>query len=697
MVFRLEAAVPAGLLARGTLGYTGAEMPPQRVPPGGPTGALPDAPVPGSHGDRSGEGARARLRPLNRILVNVLLDGALAAIAAPIARWLADPQGGLIHPLWFLAGGAITLLVGGVPFRMPQQYWRFSGVADLLGIAGASVASAVLFAALLLGTGFRLPSITFPIIHALTLLVMLGSLRIVYRLSQGRPLGGSAGQTQRVLLVGADEAADLFIRAVRRERGTPLRVVGLLARGRHQPGRRIHGVPILGTLGDADAVLDRLDRQDRRPDGLIVTDPDLRGRDLAAVIRAAERLEVPVGRVPDPTALTPANRVELRPVAIEDLLNRPQVALDRDAMARLVAGRRVLVTGAGGTIGAELARQVAGLGPELLVLLDHGEFALWQVDLELAERAPAVPRRSVVADIRDRARLRALFAEHRPEIVFHAAALKHVPIVEANPSEGMLTNIVGTREVADAAQGAGTAEMVLISTDKAVNPSSLMGASKRAAEMYCQSLDIAARRGGAGLRCVTVRFGNVLGSTGSVVPLFRRQLERGGPLTVTHPDMQRYFMTVSEAVGLVLQASAVGSATAGGQTEALLQGGGIFVLDMGEPVKIVDLARQMIRLAGLRPEQDVQIRYTGLRPGEKLFEELFHGHEPPVPTGYPGLLMATPRTDDAREVGQALDAIGSACRADRPADALRLLKRLVPEFAHNPDGAVPTDRAAVAE
>ena len=565
-----------------------------------------------------------------------------------------------------------------------------------------------MFALLLLGTGFRLPSITFPIIHALTLLVLLGSLRIVYRLSQGRSFGGGSAQTQRVLLVGADEAADLFIRAVRRERGTPLRVVGLLARGRHQPGRRIHGVPILGTLADAGAVLDRLARRERRPDGLIVTDPELRGADLAAVIRAAERLGVPVGRVPDPTALSPANRVELRPVAIEDLLNRPQVTLDRAAMARLVAGHRVLVTGAGGTIGAELARQVAALGPELLVLLDHGEFALWQVDLELAELAPAVPRRSVVADIRDRIRLRALFDEHRPEIVFHAAALKHVPIVEANPSEGMLTNIVGSREVADAARNAGTAEMVLISTDKAVNPSSLMGASKRAAEMYCQSLDIAARQGGGGLRCVTVRFGNVLGSTGSVVPLFRRQLERGGPLTVTHPDMQRYFMTVSEAVGLVLQASAVGAADGGdqpggqmggqmdGQTEALLRNGGIFVLDMGEPVKIVDLARQMIRLAGLRPDQDVPIRYTGLRPGEKLFEELFHGHEPPLPTGHPGLLMATPRTEDARAVGQALDAINSACRAGRPDDALALLKRLVPEFAHNPDGTVPAaGRSAV--
>jgi FlaA1/EpsC-like NDP-sugar epimerase len=618
---------------------------------------------------------RNRLRPWNRILVNMALDGGLAALAAPIARWLAAPQSGLIHPLWFLAGGAITLLVGGIPFRIQQQYWRFSGVADLLGIAGGSVASAALFATLLLATGYPLPSITFPIIHALTLLVLLGGLRILYRLSQGRLPGGRAA-TQRVLLIGADEASDLFLRAVRRERATPLRVIGLLARGRHQRGRRIHGVPILGTLHDIAAVLDRLSAKGRLPDGLVITDPELRGQDLAVVIQAAERLNVTVGRVPDPTALSPAHRVELRPVAIEELLNRPPVSLDRDGMAALVTGRRVLVTGAGGTIGSELARQLATLGPSTLVLLDHGEFALWQIDLELSESHPALDRRGVVADIRDATRLASLFDTLRPDLVFHAAALKHVPIVEANPSEGMLTNCIGTRNVADAALACGAQAMVLISTDKAVNPSSLMGASKRAAELYCQALDIES----LGMRCVTVRFGNVLGSTGSVVPLFRRQLERGGPLTVTHPDMQRYFMTVPEAVSLVLQASALGVER---------ESGGIVVLDMGQPVKIVDLARQMIRLAGLRPDRDVQIRYTGLRPGEKLFEELFHGSEAPLPTGHPGLLIATPRVADRTEVGRALDEIAACCRAGQPDRALLVLKTLVPEFAHNPEGAAP--------
>ncbi len=655
----------------------------------------------------------ARIRSLTRILVNMAFDGAFAAAAAPIARYLADPRGGLIHPLWFIAGGAITLLVGGVPFRMPLQYWRFSGVADLFGIAGASVVSAALFTLLLLATGFPIPSVTFPIIHAMVLLLLLGALRIGYRLSQAKRVRLSAELVQPVLLVGADEAADLFLRAIRRDRSSPLRILGLLAQGGHQPGRRIHGHRILGTVGDAGAVLDRLVRAGNAPRALVITEPDFRGEALADLIEVADAHNMSVRRAPNPTSLSPAAKIELRPVAIEDLLNRPQVPLDRDGMGRLVRGRRVLVTGAGGTIGAELARQVASLDPAQLVLLDNGEFALWQIDIELAEAAPRLPRAIVIGDTRDAGRMRAVFDQYRPELVFHAAALKHVPMVELNPCEGLLTNIIGTRQVADAAARAGASAMVLISTDKAVNPSSLMGASKRAAEMYCQALDIEARgrkahdgqAGGiAAMRCVTVRFGNVLGSNGSVVPLFRRQLERGGPLTVTHPEMRRYFMTVPEAVGLVLQASVLGLGSAPGRPEAmgepkvqaasllpdptvdLLRNGGIFVLDMGQLVKIVDLARQMIRLAGLRPDEDVAIRFTGLRPGEKLTEELFHGREPPLQSGYPGLLVATPRTADRAAVGRAIDAIEAACRRSDAVEATRLLCGLVPEFLHNPDG-----------
>ncbi len=622
-------------------------------------------------------------RAARRILLNVLLDGALAAVATPLARYLADPTGGLLHPLWFIGGGAVTLLAAGLPFRMPQQYWRFSGIEDLLGVVGSSVISSTLFSLLLVVSGFPIPTETFPVIHALTLIVALGTPRVIYRLRRGRTRGGDgapADGAQSVLLAGAGENADVFLRALdTREGRATYRVVGLLSNGTSGVGRRMHGRPILGVLEQAGAVLAQL-REDGRPvSAIVVTEPELAGSRLAALVEQGEAEGATVRRMPAPTRLASASETaSLAPVAIEDLLNRPQVPLDRDGMARLVRGRRVLVTGAGGTIGSELARQVASLAPSLLVLLDNGEYALWQIDTELAETHAGVTRQICLADVRDEARIRAVCDDIRPELVFHAAALKHVPMVEANPLEGLMTNAVGTRIVADAARAAGAAQMVFISTDKAVNPSSVMGASKRLAEMYVQALDRAAR--GDGMRCVTVRFGNVLGSTGSVVPLFRRQLERGGPLTVTHPDMQRYFMTVREAVGLVLQASVVGS-------ETDLAQGGIFVLDMGKPVRIVDLARQMIRLTGLsvavddHPAPDsIAIRFTGLRPGEKLFEELFHGKEPPAPTGYPGLLMATPRTADPAIVGRCLDEIAAACRAGQPGAALSLLGRTVPEY-----------------
>ena len=640
-------------------------------------------------------------RPLLRIAVNVALDGALAAVAVPMARWIAEPGVFPLQPSWLLVAGAVCLLVAGLPFRLSLQYWRFAGISDLISVAAASVGAAALFALALHLAGFAIASPAFPIIHAFTLLVLLGVPRVAYRRSQivgGAALADSSRDATgagSALLLGAGEDADLFLRALSQERRSGLRVAGLLSLGTRQTGRRIQGFPILGPVDDLVPVLDRLRAEDRLPSALVTATPDLTGDVLARVIDEAHGFGLSVRRAPRPTALRPAmqggeaNRLELKPVAIEDLLNRAQVPLDRDGMARLIQGRRVIVTGAGGTIGSELARQVAALGPETLTLLDNGEYALWQIDLELAETYPLLARRAVIADIRDETRIRGIFENCRPQLVFHAAALKHVPMVEANPLEGLLTNAAGTFHVANAARAVGAIAMVLISTDKAVNPTSVMGASKRLAEMYCQALDVAARvAGGSAMRCVTVRFGNVLGSTGSVVPLFQRQLERGGPLTVTHPDMQRYFMTVREAVGLVLQASVLGAGEA-------IQDGGIFVLDMGAPVKIVDLARQMIRLAGLRPERDIEIRFTGMRPGEKLSEELFHGREPPAPTGHPGLLMATPRTADPAIVGRAIEEIATACRAGQVRLALTSLGRLIPEFEHNADGSAGADESFI--
>ncbi|MBV9538405.1 MAG: polysaccharide biosynthesis protein, partial [Acidisphaera sp.] len=429
-----------------------------------------------------------------RIALNVAHDGLLAAVAVPVAHLLAVPGGSAFGTPWEVAWGAAALLLAGLPFRLSFQYWRFTGTEDLLGVAAASVAAVALYGLGLHAAGVGVPSPSFAVIQALVLIVLLAVPRVGYRAMQETPTHGEAAAS--VLLVGAGEGADLFIRALASDRAAPYRVIGLISLGRSQTGRRIHGLPILGAIGQFEEVLARLRDDDRLPASLVITDPEMAGAALAALIDVADRFGLRVARAPRPTALDNAagrSPVELKPVAIEDLLNRPQVPLDREGMARLVQGRRVLVTGAGGTIGAELARQVAALGPAELGLLDNGEFALWQIDLELAESHPGVARRPCIADVRDPVRIREVCLDLRPELVFHAAALKHVPMVEANPLEGLLTNAAGTRHVAEAARAAGARVMVLISTDKAVNPVSVMGASKRLAEMYCQALDIAAR------------------------------------------------------------------------------------------------------------------------------------------------------------------------------------------------------------
>jgi len=325
------------------------------------------------------------------------------------------------------------------------------------------------------------------------------------------------------------------------------------------------------------------------------------------------------------------------------------------------------------------------------MLIDNGEFALYAIEAELRERFPELALLPLLRDVRERQEVEEVVAAERPEIVFHAAALKHLPMVEANPIEGVLTNVIGSRNVAEAARGFGASLVVMISTDKAVNPTSVLGATKRLAESFCQALDLyeARRRTpyGQGTRYVTVRFGNVLGSTGSVVPLFARQLAAGGPLTVTHPEVARFFMTVREAVELVLQASALSPASDTTETR-----GKIFVLDMGEPVKIVDLAQQMIRLAGRRIDRDIEIEFTGLRPGEKLHEELFHPAEPLMPTANPAIRLAAPRTADYAMLVRSLDEIEENARLRREERVMQLLERLVPEYRR----ATPGPRAVAA-
>lgn len=598
--------------------------------------------------------------------VNIALDGGLAALAVTASFWLANPQAPWAWPHFFPLAGAWAIWLIGIPFGLWRLRWRFVSFRDLAMLAAAGIVTALMLALLMTGAGLPLPSPAFPAILALVLAACLTAPKFCYRLLR-EPSAGHNATTQQAILVGTPETAELFLAAHAQNPAKPYCVAGLLALSSKHVGQRLHGLDIVGAADNAAAALAR-----QKPDLLIITTPDLGGTRLQALLAAAARHGTRVMRAPCLTHLAPAEQQsELRPIALEDLLNRQPVRLDRAGMTKLITGQRVLVTGAGGSIGAELVRQLAALSPAELLLLDNNEFALWRIELELSELHPALPRRIVIADIRDEPRIRAVMREFRPALVFHAAALKHVPMVEANKLEGLRTNALGTRIVADAASASGTGLMVLISTDKAVNPSSVMGASKRLAEMYAQALDVAARHAGAGMRCVTVRFGNVLGSTGSVVPLFRHQLAQGGPLTVTHPDMHRYFMTVREAVGLVLQASVSGSGA-----EAIPDGG-IFMLDMGEPVRIVDLARNMIRLAGLRPDEDIKIAFTGMRPGEKLFEELFHGHEQPVPSGHEGLLMVTPRTAELRAMSAAMDELAAA---PDDARAMAVVEALVPEF-----------------
>ena len=587
-------------------------------------------------------------------------------------------------------------LIAAIVYRMTGLYrgiWRYASLPDLYNIARAVSLTILVFLPVMfvLTRLETLPRSTL-LINGFVLTALLGAPRLGYRLFKDRGLDHiferGKHQSVPVLLISAKDGADTFIREMMRNPRAVYRVVGVVADTPSRVGREIYRVPVLGTIDSLEAVVERLDRRGKRPQKLIITAQNLPGDQVRGLLDRADALAIPLARLPKLTDFqrhldNPEHGPDqiLEPIALEDLLGRPQAVLDRAGLSRLVHGRRVLVTGAGGTIGAELSRQIAALSPARLALLDNAEFALYAIDMELRERFPQLVRVPLLRDVRDRVQIDAVLATERPEIVCHAAALKHLPMVEANPIEGVLTNIAGSRNVAEAARAFGVSTVVMVSTDKAVNPTSVMGASKRVAESFCQALDLyEARRSGAGTRYVTVRFGNVLGSTGSVVPLFARQLAAGGPLTVTHPEVTRFFMTVREAVELVLQAAALSPEPAALPDER----GKICVLDMGEPIKIVDLAEQMIRLAGLRPGRDIKIEYVGLRPGEKLHEELFHPDEPLMSTCSPAIRLAAPRTADYALLARSIDEIEEAARSRREERMLQLLERLVPEYRRRP-------------
>lgn len=600
--------------------------------------------------------------------------------------------------LVFTVLAAIAFLI----FRPYRSLWRYTSLSDLLSIVTVSTVVALTYLAIDRATGSLSVAEWGTYINAwLLMVVLLSGPRVAARLAAApsvRPKIENRDDYVALLLLGAGDATELFLRALRRDPASRFRVVGIVDEMGANFRRSIHGIEVLGSPENLEAVVQKLDKKGKRPSRLVVTEEHLSPASLKAMLDEAERLGLTLSRIPRLTELRADidRRIEVKPIAIEDLLGRPQTLLDRGSMRDLCHGARVLVTGAGGTIGGELVRQISAFSPEEIILVDNSEFHLYGIDMEVAERFPDVSRSVVMADVRDRTRVFDVFEKHQPALVFHAAAMKHVPMVEMHPSEGVLTNIRGTRNIADAARATRVSTMVLISTDKAVNPTSVMGATKRVAECYCQALDIDTASEN-GTRFLTVRFGNVLGSTGSVVPLFQKQLAQGGPLTVTHPAVTRYFMTTREAVALVLQASALG-------TRSQEHRGSIYTLEMGSAVRIQDLARQMIRLAGLRPGEDIDILYTGLRPGEKLYEEPLHQSEELLPTELDGILLASPRTADFAMLERLITKLIEVAATSNVDDALKLIKTVVPEYTPtaNKDGAlvnsyIPVEHRSIAK
>lgn len=612
-----------------------------------------------------------------------IADLTMAAVSLPLAIYLRIGAEGVRHQLdtillltvVFTAIAAAVL----VHARLFRVAWRYISAPDALLIARTSTMINVGFLALMFFfarlDGVPRASVA---INVFILAAMMIGARLLMRMRHerraARPPKPGAGPQESVLLIGATDEAEAFILTMTRDRNSRYRVIGVIATsatGNRPVGSLIRGTTILGTLDDLDRILGPIGPLPSLPERLIIADTKLRGKDVQGIFDLAVEKELKISHLPALSQLGASGQQIIRPIEVADLLRRPQASLDRAAMTAMVTGKRVLVTGAGGSIGSELVRQIAALKPARLSLLDSSEFNLYDIDRQLSDSHPALPRIAHIGNIRDGGGLEALFSSEKPELVFHAAALKHVPLLESQPAQTILTNVMGTRLLADACVRHNVETMVMISTDKAAHPVSIMGASKRIAESYCQSLDIEQRKLG-GPRFVTVRFGNVLGSAGSVVPLFEKQIGAGGPVTVTHPEMTRYFMTIHEAVELVLQAATLGAGEVGQ--------GGIVVLDMGQPVNILKMAKQMITLAGFTPDREIKIVITGLRPGERLTETLFQQDEELMGTSHESLMIAKPRVADYTFVNRIIEQlVETALRHDDTA-VLELIGVAVGDF-----------------
>jgi FlaA1/EpsC-like NDP-sugar epimerase len=603
-----------------------------------------------------------------RVLV-VLFDLLMIAVA-----W----SGARLGTLWLLGESSIgwqqlaievnlvLLIQGFLQWRagLYRGVWRFASLPDLGNLLRAALLGAVAGGAVLLLLDAPVELIvvmvwTFPLL----LLLLLGVPRLTYRVFKDMRLEVHRRRvTQRTLILGAGRSGRLLLPELRRRGGFD--VVGFLDDNRRLRKTEIDGVPVLGAI-------DRLPRVVREAaiDMVVIAIPSATNAQMQRVVEICERAEVEFKTLPTLKELGNSftRFDDLKPVAIDDLLGRDPVSLDWNLIRSGLAGKRVLVTGGGGSIGAELCRQIARLDPAGLMVLDNSEYNLYRVDHQLRSEFRDLAVETILGDICDSATISRVMERSRPQVVFHAAAYKHLPMLQNQVREAFRNNVIGTRRVADASSQFGVETFVLISTDKAVNPTNVMGATKRVAELYCQHLNRV-----SDTRFITVRFGNVLNSTGSVVPLFNEQIRRGGPVTVTHPEITRYFMTIAEAGQLILQAGVLG------------EGGEVFVLDMGEPVRISYLAEQLIRLAGKEPGRDIEIVFTGLRPGEKLFEELFHAHESYAKTAHEKIFLT--RCPDV-DLNWMIDRIQQAEQAVRRYDSQGLrdtLLELVPELGRVP-------------
>jgi FlaA1/EpsC-like NDP-sugar epimerase len=624
------------------------------------------------------------LIPINRHRIwQLVADGALVAAAWWLAFELRFDHG--VPPYYDTLFKRTLLIVVGIKllvfilFGFYDRWWRYVSTRDMWGAArGVTVASLVADVTVYFASpvaDVRLPR-SIAVMDWLLLLAFIAGSRLIARSVFERPPPGRlVARGKEVLVIGAGEAARDTIREMHRNPQLGYTPIGLVDDDPRKKNIRIHGVRVLGTTADLPHLL-----RDNKPDEILIAVPSASGEFRRAVVTTTRELGVPVKTLPGLHELISAEidlAVQIRPVQVEDVLGRDPVDVDLDLAAPYVEGKTVLVTGAGGSIGSELCRQLTRLGPQRLILVELGETALFEIERELVDErgfSAAVP---VLADVGNATKMRQVFERYEPSVVFHAAAYKHVPLMEANPLESVRNNALATKVVADAAVEYGAHRFVLVSTDKAVNPKTVMGQSKAVCEWVVEAYGA---REDIATRFVAVRFGNVLGSSGSVIPIFRRQIEKGGPLTVTHPEMTRFFMTIPEAASLVIQSGAMGGE------------GHVFVLDMGDPVKIVELAEQMIRLSGKDPDE-IGIDFVGARPGEKLHEELWGASETVVATAHPKIRRVSGPVVDAVWLE---DELGELERLVEAGETLEAVSRLA-AMSREPHFAVARDPDSVLE